>query len=202
MRYARFPLLPALASLRPNRGWALTLGNRFPDHRLAQDLDLIQIDFQGEALLGRSKGDDDFALMAKFRHDPLHACEHASMHAHNFSNGNRRMGAQNASAGQAFADPIDFNGAHRFAYATSQQAQNAGCAHDRHPYLDREPHKNVARKERPLQIDYAIRPFGSRRIEGKVMLEGARRQMLCNSLFMVCDNMQNTPGAVEHFTLR
>jgi len=142
--------MPALASLRPKCGWALTLGNRFPCDRLPQDLDVIQIDFQREALLGRSKGDDDFALMAKFRHNPFNAGEHASMHAHNFPDGNRRMGAQNASAGQAFPDPIDFNGAHRFANATSQQTQDAGCAHDRHPYLAREPHKNVARKERPL----------------------------------------------------
>ncbi len=140
--------------------------------------------------------------MTKFRHDSFHTSEHASMYAHNFSDGNRRMGAQNASAGQTFADPVDFNGAHRFAHATSQQAQNAGCAHDGHPYLAREPHKNVACKEGALQVDYAICPFGSRRIEGKVMLKGARRQMLCNSLFMVCDNMQNTPGTVEHLTLR
>lgn len=195
-------MLAALASLRPKRRWILTLVNRFPDDRLAQDLDLVQIDLQRKALLGRSEGDDDFALVTKFHHDPLHTREHASMHAYDFPDGNCRMGPQDASAGQSFADPIDFNGAHRFAHATSQQAQNAGCAHDGHPYLAREPHKNIACKERAFQVDYAIGPFGSHRIEGKIMLKGARRQMLCNPLFMVCDNMQNPPGTFEHRPLQ
>ena len=191
-------LLPGFASLGPKRGWILALDKRFPRDRLAQDLDVIQIHFQGKALLGRSEGDDDFALLTKLRHDPLHTRENASMHAYDFPDGNSGMGPQNASAGQAFADPIDFNGAHRFAHATSQQAQNAGCAHDGHPHLAWEPHKNVSRKEGALKIDYTIRPFGSRRIKGKVMLEGAGRQMLCNSLFMVRDDMQNSPGTIEH----
>ncbi len=151
-----FLLLPAVASLRPKRGWVLALGNRFPDDRLTQNLDLVQINFQRKALLGSSKGDDDFAFATKFCHNPFDAREHASMHAHNFSDGNSRMGPQNASAGQAFADPIDFNGAHRLAHATSQQAQNAGRAHDGHPHLAREPHKNVAGKKGALQIYYAV----------------------------------------------
>ena len=46
--------------------------------RLVQNFDVVQIHFQRETLLGRGKDEDDLALMAEFRNDPLHSREDAS----------------------------------------------------------------------------------------------------------------------------
>jgi hypothetical protein len=95
------------------------LWKRFFVNRLAQDFDVIEIHFEREALPGRGESDDDFALVAKLRHNSLHAREDAPMHAHWFSHGYRRMGTQDASAGKALADPANLSDAHGVAHAVS-----------------------------------------------------------------------------------
>jgi hypothetical protein len=112
------------------------------------------------------------------------------------------MGPQDTSTGQPRANSLDFLATYRLAYTASQQAQNAWRANYRNSRLALEAYKNIPAKERALQIDYAVGPFGTYGVERKVVLQGAGHQVLRNAFFVVSDDMQNTPGTIEHRTLR
>jgi len=87
---------------------------------VSQTTDAVKIHFQGEALSGGCESDDDLALMTEIRHDPFDACEYPALDAHQLSNGDGRMGPQQASTGQALADSCHFNCTYGVAHTVAQ----------------------------------------------------------------------------------
>ncbi len=97
--------------------------------------------------------------MTKLGDNSLDPCEDASLHAHQLSDRDCGMGAQDASAGQALANSLDLSGAHRFAHTASEQTKDTRRAYDRNARFARKAHKDVSGKERALQVDDSVSPF-------------------------------------------
>jgi hypothetical protein len=97
--------------------------------------------------------------MSKLSDNSFDPCEDASMHAHQLSDRDRGMRAQDASAGQALANSLDLGGAHCFTHTASEQAKDTWSADDRNARFAGKAHKDVSGKERALQVDNSIRPL-------------------------------------------
>ena len=97
--------------------------------------------------------------MAKLRHDALYSLKSATAHADRGSQGNIRVGPQQAAARQPVADSVDLLGADRIALAIAQEANHTGRGDDGELGMRRETDKHIPREKRAIQDDGPVSPF-------------------------------------------
>lgn len=157
----------------------------------ARNFNIFKIGFDGKPLLRRRKLHNDFAGLAEFRDDPFRSSKIASAYTNSRAHRHIRMRADHAATSQPLANTIDLFSAHG---AAVKHMKHAWYFAKHSARLWRKTHKNVADKKRPLQLNNAIGPPRLFRIERQVMLKRVNCQMLSNALFVIRNNVQNTPG--------